>query len=333
VDRAPDSSNYFGGFMRLVFLKMSLVLPSPYGGLVMLLLSKAIGESIESEPKGSSALPVDTKPSNGYARSYQAEHSFWDSWHVRDKDPGFFTPHVFDTQVRALEGGCLVNEVPPEVATIVVAIELEPLMKLYHLVQGAEVEVSWNMLVKLEGNVVLKIYDLVVPYQEGLPSHFDVSASMKGKAAAEDLYGSGLSEAEIDARINDCRVHGHSHVWMPTYPSPLDEEFIKGILERDKPAFFVRCIANKKGRLSFDLYLVGDGILVRDLPWRYEWPQFDSASVWAKEQLERKLTVVEPKWTWGDRDHTWHDSFDFGCDAASRNDVKRDRWGLGDSRV
>jgi hypothetical protein len=46
------------------------------------------------------------------------------------------------------------------------------------------------------------------------------------------------------------------------------------------------------------LYLVDDNLVVTDLPWRYEWSEFDEARAWAKDQIARKLTVVEQRWDW-----------------------------------
>jgi hypothetical protein len=186
-----------------------------------------------------------------------------------------------------------------------IVIEPTAWLKMSRLVAACEVEVAWSGFVRVEvvGETInLVVYDIFVPKQIGRPSTFDVSASGKAESFYSEFRTSRLSQAEVDQRMVDLKFHGHSHVWMGTYPSGTDNSFIRGVLERTKPLFYIRAIANKAGRLELTLYLLQYSLKISDIPWSIGWDQFSSIDEWAIHEVKSKVTreemPLQPRFSW-----------------------------------
>jgi hypothetical protein len=108
--------------------------------------------------------------------------------------------------------------------------------------------------------------------------------------------------------INTMRFWGHSHNWMPTNPTPQDNDQMEIFFNTCKD-FFIRGIMNKEGRMEFTLYLFDKGIIILDVPWSiYEENLIDESrrERWKSETLE-KIAVEEEEIPEGVVVEDWYD--------------------------
>lgn len=195
---------------------------------------------------------------------------------------------------------------PDDLEDFRIIIEPTAWLKMSRIVAKSEVEVAWNAFVRVDvvdETIQLVVYDIFVPRQIGRPATFDVSAAGKAETLYAELRSGDYTEDEIDRLIASLRFHGHSHVWMGTSPSGVDNSYIRGLLEKSTPLFYIRAIANKAGRLELTLYLLEYSLKISDFPWSIGWDLYSDIDAWATEEVTKKVTREEfrfqPGINWG----------------------------------
>ena len=191
-----------------------------------------------------------------------------------------FSPHEFKTEIITANDEVLII-VPLNIVADMVAIA--------GLVQD---EVSWLGTVERDGHI-FTVSEIFVPEQT-------VSAA-ETEMTEGGIAEIGLELIEADngdpARCNKLRFWCHTHPWGGTGPSGPDVAQTKKLLE-SVDDFFIRGIANKKGKIQFTLWLIKEGVTIMDCPWSSELPDLHSAvNFWHKHINEK----VSKKNAWAGR--------------------------------
>ena len=163
------------------------------------------------------------------------------------------------------EGKCTVKRIlrKKEYFAPKIIIKLSALLKMKGYVEHCDSEIAWLGLVEKNGTTYT-IVDVDLMQQ-------DVSS------ATAEIHEKGLQEyAERFINKGDyetlskIRLWGHSHVNMDTTPSSTDEETLAEYGENCE--YFIRIIANKKGKLTVDFIDMIEDLRFDNVPWEVEYP-------------------------------------------------------------
>lgn len=133
---------------------------------------------------------------------------------------------------------------PPE-SIAQLYISSEAYNKMASLVANFSTEIGWHGLARRVGESMYEIYDVIVYPQEVTGVNIETD---------EGRYGFWLM-SQPDEVFPNVRMHGHSHVRMDCYPSPLDRATYEKLLV-DLPAdsFYIFLIMNKYGDSWAQIY-------------------------------------------------------------------------------
>jgi hypothetical protein len=166
---------------------------------------------------------------------------------------GGLYPHNFVPRIEAID----VSWLPW------VLITREVYEKMWAYIDIAETEIGWLGTVRRQGRDFV-IDDVFL---------FDQFVNQSVTQITEEGLGNFVMELleqldEETALDVTQRLHfwGHSHVSMDTNPSPQDDHQSKVFIESGIP-WFVRGIFNKGGKAVFDIYLIEEGLQIKDAPW------------------------------------------------------------------
>lgn len=163
------------------------------------------------------------------------------------------------------EGKCTVKRIlrKKEYFAPKIIIKLSALLKMKGYVEHCDNEIAWLGLVEKDGTTYT-IVDVDLMQQ-------DVSA------ATAEIHEKGLQEyaerfisKEDYETLSKIRLWGHSHVNMDTTPSTTDEETFAEYGENCE--YFIRIIANKKGKLTVDFIDMIEDLRFDNVPWEVEYP-------------------------------------------------------------
>lgn len=163
-----------------------------------------------------------------------------------------FAPHEFAQEVLLFGG-------PPRVL-----LSRQAYDDMFCLVDIVADEVGWLGTVERVGRDFL-IKEIFLPKQEAHVATCELTPEGLSELATE-LISTRPDGVEV---ANSLRFWGHSHHLMETNPSGQDvDQFYE--LAHDCGDFFIRGILNKRGRMEFCIYLVPQGILIKDAEWSLE---------------------------------------------------------------
>lgn len=187
-----------------------------------------------------------------------------------------------------VEGKCTVKRIlrKKEYFAPKIIIKLSALLKMKGYVEHCDSEIAWLGLVE-KNNTTYTIIDVDLMQQ-------DVSS------ATAEIHEKGLQEyAERFINKGDyeslgkIRVWGHSHVNMDTSPSSTDEETLEEYGENCE--YFIRIIANKKGKLTVDFIDMIDDLRFDNVQWEVEYPDEIADLLKRIDETEDLLSKLEKK--------------------------------------
>jgi hypothetical protein len=166
---------------------------------------------------------------------------------------GGLYPHNFQPVVRFLS-----SEFVPRVL-----MSRQVYEKIGAYIDLSEIEIGWLGTIQRKGRDFI-IDDVFLFKQRANTVMTQITEQGLGEfvvALLEEL------DEEIALDITQ-RLHfwGHSHVHADTGPSKQDEDQTDIFLNSGIP-WFVRGIFNKKGKASFDIFLIEEGLQITDAPW------------------------------------------------------------------
>lgn len=152
--------------------------------------------------------------------------------------------------------------------------------KMFSLVMQSDVEISWHMLVRREGNTYF-VYDIILfPQINGATS----------TTTDQDEYAKWLIElmGNKDIVFEDIRAHGHSHVNMDVYSSVVDDKYQEDLLNTVNDGdYYIFFILNKKREICILLYDYKNNILfkTKDIDVIVTDSNGNDIKEWADEQI------------------------------------------------
>lgn len=184
------------------------------------------------------------------------------------------TPHSFNTSIEVS------GDIP------IIVIRKKALEKMYHYIDMSKLEVGWLGSVIREDNRYI-IDDVFIFEQEVAGTTTEISPEGLMDFASE------LMKMENGMEIwNNIRLWGHSHVNMDTTPSGQDNSQME-LFNDNGIEWFIRLIANKKGKFSFTLFVYDSGITFIDIPWVVENEIDDSLKEEVRKDMENKVSKKE----------------------------------------
>ncbi len=154
--------------------------------------------------------------------------------------------------------------------------------KMMALVQECDIEVGWLSSCTRSGDSFV-IDDVFVPEQ--VCSAASTRITRDGEA---ELLSELMSTGKADV-IRNLHCWGHSHVTMEVFASGTDNVATTEFLRKRKN-HFIRVIANQYGDLFASVYLLQEGFVYHNLPMMLEPPLTDKWRLWARMEIERKVT-------------------------------------------
>lgn len=144
-----------------------------------------------------------------------------------------------------------------------IGISTRALSQMKHYVEGCVDEIGWFFTVQqdTQNKRVLYVKECLLFPQEVHATTTEINGERLTQFATELLSQEGGMDL-----WNELRGWGHSHVNMGVTPSGQDDTQMEFFARAGQP-FFVRCIANKKGDIKFDLYDYESGVAFIDVPW------------------------------------------------------------------
>lgn len=144
-----------------------------------------------------------------------------------------------------------------------IGISTKALAQMKHYVEGCVDEIGWFFTVQqdTQNKRVLYIKECLLFPQEVHATTTEINGEKLTQFATDLLSQEGGMDI-----WNELRGWGHSHVNMGVTPSGQDDTQMEFFARAGQP-FFVRCIANKKGDIKFDLYDYESGVSFIDVPW------------------------------------------------------------------
>lgn len=149
------------------------------------------------------------------------------------------------------------------------------------LVGESPIEISWlGTVEELDGGYLIK--EIFLPKQECGPASTEMDTEGIVEVGMHLLNREGGDPEDF----NKLRFWGHSHVNMGVMPSGTDEQ---QAMEFSNNPWFIRAIANKRGKIKFDLYDFKRHLRIDDLPWEvYQEEEPEIAEAW-KEEMTSKV--------------------------------------------
>lgn len=186
-----------------------------------------------------------------------------------------FTPHKFEENI-------IVEILTPR-------IRLTPRVyhDMLHIVDEAEKEIGWLGTVDVSefgGRTYYRLDEIYIVEQE--VSHTETGLDEEGQAKLAEAL---LKEPNGLELVNRLRFWGHSHVRMGVSPSGQDDAQMEHFRENGCD-WFVRAIANKNGKIKFDVFDFESGILFEDVPWAIEYEEEEDRRDYWKDQIKEKVT-------------------------------------------
>ncbi|HVT16663.1 MAG TPA: hypothetical protein VHQ90_10870 [Thermoanaerobaculia bacterium] len=154
---------------------------------------------------------------------------------------------------------------------------------MFHLVDLVQGEVGWIGTVERAGRDFL-VREIFLPAQEAHAMTCELTAEGLAAWASEII----ASREDGLAVANSIRFWGHSHHTMDTRPSRQDEEQMRE-LAAECGDFFIRAILNKRGRLEITIYLLEEGLVVRDAEWALDEPRDNSRRAYWQAEVAAKI--------------------------------------------
>lgn len=124
--------------------------------------------------------------------------------------------------------------------------------KLDAIIQECGSEVGWICLMERVGKWEFHIKDIFIPSQQASAVTTDIDHQAIGELECQ-MWDEGKISME-NQMTTGLYMWGHSHVNMSTSPSSQDISQFRDLI-KNKPPYFIRMIANKKGEFTNDLYI------------------------------------------------------------------------------
>lgn len=183
-----------------------------------------------------------------------------------------FMPHSFDTKIQ-------VSGVPN------IYISADAYNDMLILVDEVAKEVSWLGTAGVTENGYLIEEVFLVKQEVG---HTVTDMDEDGIAS---LGMELMAQPDGDEKVNKLRFWGHSHVDMSTSPSSQDNSQMD-LFKDNGCDWFIRGIANKKGKIEFAFYDFTKSIIYNDVPWSLHYEIDDGRrEKWVKE-IDEKVEEI-----------------------------------------
>ena len=143
--------------------------------------------------------------------------------------------------------------------------------KMYYWVQKCSKEIGWFGIVDRKDNNIFVLEDVILFKQDVTLVQTEIDES-----GLADFYTKTMDENKDDPEkaveiLKKFRLWGHSHVNMGTTGSATDDAQIEIFRPKGEDTmdieWFIRLIANKSGRMEFNIYFFKENILVEDVTW------------------------------------------------------------------
>ena len=169
--------------------------------------------------------------------------------------------------------------------------------KMYSLVDAFNKEVQWHGVVYRKAENIFVVKDILI---------FPHTASSVTVVSDQEEYEEWMDQLD-DEVFNACRLHGHSHVHMPTTPSSVDMEYRRGIFENfstnpaaDEDQFYIFIIVNKRKEFCGQIYDIANNALYEKKDITIEILEDEDKTIEdfvkkAKELVRDPAPVVTPK--------------------------------------
>jgi len=185
----------------------------------------------------------------------------------------YFNPHGFDTKVEF-------EKIPH------IFLTHQAYSDMAVLVDEVDKEVGWLGTARIISDGFL-IDEIFLVKQEVASTTTELDEDGIAELGVELL---GSREDGMDV-VNSIRFWGHSHVNMGTSPSGQDESQMN-LFKQNNCDWFIRGIANKKGRIQFSVFYFKFGIQYHDVPWSiYQEVDQSRREDW-KKQIEDKVSEM-----------------------------------------
>jgi hypothetical protein len=163
------------------------------------------------------------------------------------------------------EGKCTVKRIlrKKEYFAPRIIIKLSALLKMKGYVEHCDNEIAWLGLVEKDGTTYT-IVDVDLMQQDVSSATAEIHE--KGLQEYAERF---ISKGDFET-LSKIRLWGHSHVNMDTTPSSTDEETFEEYGENCE--YFIRIIANKKGKLTVDFVDMIEDLRFDNVPWEVEYP-------------------------------------------------------------
>jgi hypothetical protein len=202
-----------------------------------------------------------------------------------------FRPHTFDTKYLRIDA------IKP-----VIYIQKEALEEMYHFVNLCDKEIGWLGTVEREDDETFVIQEVFLLEQDVSHTHtkFDPDSIAK-------FYNEILQLENGNDLANQMKFWGHSHVNMDTFASGQDDLQMDEFRDNGNE-WFIRGIFNKKGKISFTIYLYTEKLIIKDVEWCVL-NEFD----WNKEAAIKKEIETKVKTSYQHNTSHGHSSINQWC--------------------
>jgi hypothetical protein len=207
------------------------------------------------------------KRQNGYTNTESGNQN-----RIARGEKVYFRPHGFRTEFLFPVHEPLILITPHAMAQMTAYVEI------------ARDEIGWLGTVRRDGDIFLidKIF-LVEQRVTGTTTELSPDGLIK---LSETLLNQGQEGLDD---YNALRFWGHSHVHMDTNPSGKDDQTMQSF-RTEGVDWFVRGIANKRGRLEFTIELFDLDTTIVDVPWRVATLVSEEIKVRATQEIKEKVT-------------------------------------------
>ncbi len=168
---------------------------------------------------------------------------------------------------------------------------------MWQIVDLSTQEVGWLGIVTRTKDYDFVIEQIVMMKQEVHSTTTELTpegiADATMKLIKEDSEA-GIATDAPEFRANKLLFWGHSHVNMDTGASGQDDKQMEHF-RQNGAEWFVRAIANKKGKIQFDVYYFGQNLVLCDLEWELLTEDDESRRQFWKDELKEHVSQLSYK--------------------------------------